>query len=448
MRRPPRPEQIVPFRRPPLVAALLLATGLVVPSRAAAPAPFSFARRVVGAVTAPVERTYAVPPGALLAGVTWASGDAAVWVRSGPGAWERLENEPAETGRPGTEPHWVAALSLLTVRIVPTGAVSGAAVDFAGGGSSASSASATTRSLPRLGSVVTRAGWGADESLRTSSRSYTTPLALTVHHTVTANGYAHADAPSYIRAVYAYHTRSRGWDDIGYNLLVDRFGTVYEGRWGGFDRGVMGTHAAGFNTNTLGVSLLGNYDAEETPAAMTDAVARAGAWAAQTWRWDPRSSVTLTSRGGTKYRSGTRVTLPRVFGHRDVGTTACPGRYAYAHLPAIRGAAWAKLRAVFSKPVVTGAPVRAPKPVKIAASLDHAAWWAATIKDSSGNVLVSVKGKGTKVAVSWDGVQAGTGLPAVPGTTYTWRLTADDRVHGASVPVKGTFEAGLPSVVP
>lgn len=440
----------MPFRRIPLLAALLVLTALAVPSRAAA--PFGFARRLVGTVASTRTRTYAVPAGAVLAGVTWTAGDAAVYVRRDAGAWEALENDaPVTGGRPGTEPYWLdRGTALLAVRIVPRGTVSGAAVDFVGGGTPTRTASASapeTRTLPRIGAVVTRRGWGADERLRSGGVEYATPKALILHHTVTSNDYSQAEAASYVRAVYGYHTRSRGWSDIGYNLVVDRFGTIYEGRYGGFDRGVVGAHTAGFNTGTLGISLLGNYDVTDTPAPMVAAVVRAGAWAVERWRFDPRGTVTLTSHGSPRFRSGTRVTVSRLSGHRDLGTTACPGRFAYDRLPALRTAIWREFRAVISRATVDGAPVRSPQPVKVTASIDKIAYWTAVVTDDAGAPLATVRGHGRRIAVSWDGVMP-NGLPAWPGQTFRYVLTADDRVHGVSDPVRGTFSAGLPAAVP
>ncbi|WP_374209166.1 N-acetylmuramoyl-L-alanine amidase [Kitasatospora sp. A2-31] len=95
---------------------------------------------------------------------------------------------------------------------------------------------------PRPG-IVTRAGWGADESLRDPGFVYTGQVrAVFVHHTATATDYSCSDAPQMIRAIYQYHVQSNGWRDIGYNFLVDRCGTIYEGRAGGVDQPVFGAH--------------------------------------------------------------------------------------------------------------------------------------------------------------------------------------------------------------
>lgn len=428
------------------LALSLIGVGFAVPASVAA--PFSFSRVLVGTVSAPSSRTFVVPRGAVLAGVTWGAGSLAVSARPALGTVEELENDPAELGgRPGTEPYWLDP-SVRAVTFSFAGDASDVRVDFVGAGTSSSSSSGSAKSfsVPRIGSVVTRAGWGADERWRSGSASYMTPKALVVHHTVTRNGYAAAEAPGLIRAVYAYHTRSRGWDDIGYNLVVDRFGTVYEGRYGGFQRGVIGTHTAGFNSSTLGVSLLGNYDEVDTPAPMVDAVARTGAWLAERFRLDPRSRVTLTSAGSPRFPRGARVTVYRMPGHRDLGKTACPGRYTYERLAAIRSTAWRKLRAVYAKPVVTGAPVRSPEPVTVSATLSHAARWRATITTDDGTeVLATEHSFGKRAVVSWNGVLA-NGLPALPGMRFRYVLTADDGVHGASDPVSGTFDGGLPQL--
>src|SRR3712207_2541760 len=112
-------------------------------------------------------------------------------------------------------------------------------------------------------------------------------------------------------------------------------------------------------------------------------------------------------------------------GHRDLGQTACPGRYAYGRLPSVRTAAWRSLRAVISTPVVSGAPVRSPEPVKVSATLDHTAYWRATITTDAGDVLATTTGRGTKIGVSWGGVLA-DGLSAPPGTKFRCAITPDD----------------------
>lgn len=425
----------------------LLAASFAVPASATPRAPFDLARIAVGTVAGPVQRTYAVPPGAVLAGVTWAAGDATVSVRDAAGAWVDLDNDPRELGgRPGTEPYWLArGTRAVTFRI--DGQARDARVDLVGAGEPARAPAVATREFRWLGNVVTRAGWGADESLRSGRPEYAKPKAVLVHHTVTRNDYTAAEAPGLIRAVYRYHTQSRGWDDVGYNVLVDRFGTMYEGRYGGFERGVVGSHTAGFNTGTFGVSLLGNYEEVDTPQPAVDMVARTGAWAYEHWGVNPRDRATLVSNGSPRYAAGRHVTVSTLSGHRDLGITACPGKFAYGRLDALRLAAWRLIHppAKFSTPEITGAPVRAPHPVTVTARLSRIASWRAEITSDDGKEVYAVtEGRRTSVSVSWNG-RLPIGLPALPGMRFRYRLTATDPERGPSVPVVGTFDGGVPA---
>ncbi|MGY1605529.1 N-acetylmuramoyl-L-alanine amidase, partial [Geodermatophilus sp. SYSU D00815] len=190
--------------------------------------------------------------------------------------------------------------------------------------------------MPR---VYTRAEWGADESIRFWDPEYPSTIkAATVHHTADSNNYTAEQVPAIMRSMYAYHTQTRGWGDIGYNVIVDKFGRIFEGRFGGLTSTVVGAHAGGFNTFTFGVSMLGNYDVAPVPQATINSVSEIIAWKFGLYRVDPRGTTVLTSGGGgtARYAAGVRVTLPTIFGHRDVGATACPGQYGYARLGDIR----------------------------------------------------------------------------------------------------------------
>ena len=185
--------------------------------------------------------------------------------------------------------------------------------------------------------IVSRRGWGANESWRSGSPSYTgTVRAGTLHHTAGTSDYSRAQAPAVVRGIYHYHTRSLGWSDIGYHFLVDRFGTVYEGRAGGMGKPVLGAHAGGFNTDTFGISIMGSFDRHAPSVAAQRAVIDTTAWKMAHHGVNRRGHVTLTSAGSTRYERGRRVTLPRFFAHRDVSATSCPGGKAYAMMAALR----------------------------------------------------------------------------------------------------------------
>ncbi|MCW2665722.1 MAG: repeat protein, partial [Frankiales bacterium] len=207
-----------------------------------------------------------------------------------------------------------------------------------------------------------RSAWGADESVRGGTPSYASSLrGVTLHHTASSSSYGPEDVPGLLRGFYAYHVKSNGWSDIGYNFLVDRFGTIWEGRYGGTTRSVIGAHAGGFNTGTAGISMIGTYGTDQPSASMLESVAQLAAWKMGRAGIDPRGSVTLTSAGSTRYRSGTPVRLPTLFAHQDVSTTSCPGTLGMAALPGLRDRA-AQLAA--------GAVPQAPTPVPDAGAHD------------------------------------------------------------------------------
>ncbi|MFD3541908.1 peptidoglycan recognition protein [Streptomyces sp. NPDC058662] len=185
--------------------------------------------------------------------------------------------------------------------------------------------------------IVTRLGWGADESLREKAFVYTSTVkAAFVHHSASGNNYACKDAPAVLRSLYRYHVVSSGWRDIGYNFAVDKCGTVYEGRAGGVSKAVLGAHTMGFNTDSMGIAVLGTYTSTAPPAAAVDAVARLTAWKLGLFGRDPRAKATLKSGGGNRYPKGQNVSMNVISGHRDGFATECPGKQLYGKLGTTR----------------------------------------------------------------------------------------------------------------
>jgi hypothetical protein len=196
---------------------------------------------------------------------------------------------------------------------------------------------------PRPG-IVTRKGWGADESWREKKFVYTSSVkAAFVHHSATGNNYTCAQAPSIIRSIYRYHVKSSGWRDIGYNFVVDKCGNIYEGRAGGVAKPVLGAHTLGFNTNSTGIAVLGTYSSTNPPQAAVTAVAKLAAWKLGLHGINPKGKVTLTSAGSGKYAKGVKVKLNTISGHRDGFFTDCPGNRLYGKLGSARTAS-AKLQ--------------------------------------------------------------------------------------------------------
>ena len=270
--------------------------------------------------------------------------------------------------------------------------------------------------------IVTRAQWGADEGIRRNDPSYGERIvAGFVHHTAGANDYTRAEADNVVRGVYSYHVQSRGWSDIGYNFLVDRYGTVYEGRYGGITRPVVGAHASGFNTNTFGVSLMGNFVNARPPAAMVSALRGMLAWKYDVHHVNVAGKVDYAENG-----SGPTVTLNRLSGHRDVGSTTCPGGNAYALLPGLRTSVAQLQGPVILYPqvsprsldVLDGESVEGP--VRFSALLRPAGEWKLAVRDPDGVVVHTAEGSGSAIDHEWlpTGVRPGS---------YRFRITSPTR---------------------
>ncbi|MFE7108492.1 peptidoglycan recognition protein [Streptomyces sp. NPDC057575] len=191
--------------------------------------------------------------------------------------------------------------------------------------------------------IVSRAGWGADESISPEAPEYLDGVkAVFVHHTAGSNNYSCADSAAVVRSLYAYHVLSEKWKDIGYNFLVDKCGTVFEGRKGGVDRPVFGAHTYGFNRESAGIAVIGTYTDATAPSAVTTAVARVAAWKLGQYKGDPAGSTMLTAGAtgsnyfGTKFTAGTKYSFKQISGHRDGFNTQCPGNMLYGQLKSIR----------------------------------------------------------------------------------------------------------------
>lgn len=188
--------------------------------------------------------------------------------------------------------------------------------------------------------IITRGGWGADESLREGDFVYTKKVkAAFVHHTASGNNYSCSQAPSVIRSIYRYHVVSSGWRDIGYNFLVDKCGNIYEGRAGGVAKPVMGAHTLGFNNDSMGIAVLGSFGNTKPSTDAVTAIARLAAWKLGLSGADPRGKTYLKSGGGNLYRKGKNVRLNVISGHRDGFATECPGQLLYGKLGSAREAA-------------------------------------------------------------------------------------------------------------
>lgn len=183
---------------------------------------------------------------------------------------------------------------------------------------------------------ITREEWNAD-TVDTSRLSYAKELkAICIHHTGGSNTYTAAQSPQVVRGMFTYHTKTLGWADLGYNVVVDKYGQIFEGRAGGLHRNVAGAHARGFNTGSCGISVMGDYMDIPVPTAALNAIATVAAWKlASTFTQDVYGTETWTVTTSNVKRSGT-FSMPHLFAHRDVNYTDCPGDTYYGQLPNLR----------------------------------------------------------------------------------------------------------------
>jgi hypothetical protein len=186
--------------------------------------------------------------------------------------------------------------------------------------------------------IQPRAAWGAENCVPRDQPVYGDVQVAFVHHTVSANDYTAAEVPSIILSICRYHRNSNGWNDIGYNFLVDKFGTIWEGRAGGVDQAVVGAQAQGYNSHSTGIADIGTHQDVPASSAELNAFANLIRWKLPLHGAPTQGTVTLTSGGGSlnRYKAGTPVTLDRISGHRDGDSTVCPGDALYAQLPTLR----------------------------------------------------------------------------------------------------------------
>jgi hypothetical protein len=188
--------------------------------------------------------------------------------------------------------------------------------------------------------IVARHAWAQGMARPRVAPGYGAVQMAFVHHTDNPNGYSPGEVPAMLRAIYAFHRYVNGWNDIGYNFVIDLYGRIFEARAGGIDEPVIGAHAGGYNYVSTGVAVLGEFSSRPISPAARSALERLLAWKLSlhgaptagrvTVRVDPAGAVY------SRYPAGAHVSLPRIAGHRDGDTTDCPGNALYAELPGMR----------------------------------------------------------------------------------------------------------------
>jgi len=364
----------------------LLALLLVVGPAQARPPDATRAHEVSGPLGGP--RTYELPPSASHLAVYW-RGDSGARVefavssdgrRYGP--WRSVErDEVGEQRRDGrTYSRLILAEDAESVRVRSDRPLPRLTLLTLSDSATGEAPTASTHAAQPA--IVSRTGWGADESLRfDASGNEVWPPAfyptqkLIVHHTAGINDDPNPAAT--VRSIYYYHAVTQGWGDIGYNFLVDEAGNVYEGRYSreyaagesptGEDangNGVTAAHASGYNSGTVGVALLGTLTNRDATAAARGALERLLAWKAERHGIDPEGSSLYTNPV-----NGAQKTFANIAGHRDVNATECPGSVFYGTLPDLR----ARVAALIAGPTDTTAPtITSVSPTDNATGVDPA----------------------------------------------------------------------------
>ncbi|PIP65086.1 hypothetical protein COU77_01780 [Candidatus Peregrinibacteria bacterium CG10_big_fil_rev_8_21_14_0_10_49_16] len=146
---------------------------------------------------------------------------------------------------------------------------------------------------------------------------------LVLHHTALAVGTDTRSPRERVQALYEYHSDGKGWGDIGYHFIVDEEGTIYEGRAGG--DAVIGGHAYCWNTGTVGIALLGNFELEQPTQDQINSL-----------QWLLDHLIKKYDINLAKSVSFHGKTLPPIVGHDDLLSTVCPGHYMDYVLPQVR----------------------------------------------------------------------------------------------------------------
>jgi hypothetical protein len=271
--------------------------------------------------------------------------------------------------------------------------------------------------------IVSRLAWGANEAIRRVPPEYATSVQFAlVHHTAGSNSYTRAQSAAIVRGIEVYHVKGNGWNDIGYNFLIDKYGQVFEGRYGGVERNVIGAHAEGFNTGSVGVAVLGTYASSAPPIAARNALVNLLAWRLDVAHVDPLSSLMWASGGNARFPAGTPVFLHTISGHRDTGFTTCPGAALYAQLGAL-----ARQAGTLGLPKLYAPTVRGQLGglVRFQAHLSGVLPWTVTVTDPTGALVASGTGTSQEIDWTWDASVA-------PQGSYTWSITAGDTVRPAA----------------
>lgn len=170
--------------------------------------------------------------------------------------------------------------------------------------------------------VSDRAGWCPSGQCPPGNNPATTVVShLIVHHSASPN--AASDWAAVVRSFWNQHVNVNGWDDVGYNYLIDPNGVIYEGR----GNNIRGAHFCAKNSNTMGVCVIGDFTNVQPSAAALGSLSKLLAW-----------KLCENSLGGLieSFHPQSNAQLHTIAGHRQGCATACPGDAFFPTFPAVR----------------------------------------------------------------------------------------------------------------
>jgi hypothetical protein len=293
--------------------------------------------------------------------------------------------------------------------------------------------------------IISRAQWGANPAyLNLPCPGIAPDLKMAfVHHSDTTNSYTASQSAGIVRGIYAYHTNTRGYCDIAYNFLIDKYGQIFEGRNGGITNNVIGAHTGGYNYGTVGVALLGNYSTARPTSAMLSSLEKLLAWRLDIAHVPPTGIVSMTTGTGNDHTAaGTVVNFNRIAGHRDASLTSCPGNYVYNDLPGIRTAVAAIGTPKIYLPLVTPLDLRPDgdgqnDSIRATAAFSTTVTWTFRFIAPNGTVVRTVTGTASAMKFYW-GAQTANGA-YVPDGIYRWTLDAVDAAGHSATGASGTI---------
>jgi uncharacterized protein (TIGR03437 family) len=296
----------------------------------------------------------------------------------------------------------------------------------------------TGRDTVAAPAIVTREQWGCTTTTcpAASAPQYTTVTHLIVHHTAGAN--TATDWAAVVRSIWVLHVQGNGWNDIGYNYLIDPNGLLYEGRAGG--DGVLGAHFSGVNGGTMGVSTMGTYStvAPSDPAvAMLTAML---AWQAAKWNIEPAGQSLHTSSG---------LILNHIAGHRDAGlsphatsTTECPGNALYARLPDVRSSVRTTLRGACPQTVSPLSYCAGAEAGTVDVTVTTPAGCAALVSSTASWIAAEVTGSGSRLSFEANAGVRRSGTVSIGGDVVTLTQAAAGEPSLACIAQNGVVTAG------